>query len=759
MADRIKGITVEINGDTTKLQNALKAVNGSLRESKTALSDVNKLLKMDPGNVTLLQQKQELLTKSIDATKEKLNTEREALAQLKNADQTDEVIKQQQALEREIVETEQKLKSLEKEYKNFGTVAAQQAKAVGDKMQDVGSKISSAGQGIATVGAGMTATITAPLTAVGKDAVENFGNVDKTLRLVQQTMGSTDDEAAMLSQAIQDAASKSVFSMQEAADATLNFARQGYTAKEAADMIGPAMALAAGTETELAIVTAGLGDTLKVFASQGMTAQETVDVLAKASAQADTDVTKLFDAMGNASSIFKTAGWSVKDLAAYTDVMGDEFTSGAEAANSMKTGLARLIDVPTKGKAPEWIERLNIDVKDGTGNIKSMIDVQKELHDSFAGLTKAEQMEAASALFGKNQMAKWLAFINTAPEKVQKYRYALDDVTGSASAMSDALMQGTGGAMEQLASTFDVTKYNIGEQLGEQITPLITELTELLAQFNAMEDAEKKQIVKALEIAAAIGPVLTIIGTLIMFIGGVINGIGTIVSAAPAIASFIGTVTGGIESIIAILSGPLGLALGALAASVWYAKTRIEECGMTWADVVDGFKFLGQDLSNFFAELWDDITWYFGDLVNKAATWGSDMIQNFMNGISSKWQALKDKIHSLADLIASYIHFSEPDVGPLSDFHTYMPDMMSELANGINRNMGMLDRPMNNLASALVPNSGINDRLDGIKGAIGGINTNTNVNVTLQGDAAGIFNMVKTQNNIAKKVNGKSAFA
>ena len=84
MADRIKGITIELDGDTTKLSTALRGVNKEIKDTQSDLKDVNKLLKMDPGNTDLLTQKQKYLTDAIDATKRKLNEEKLALEQLKN---------------------------------------------------------------------------------------------------------------------------------------------------------------------------------------------------------------------------------------------------------------------------------------------------------------------------------------------------------------------------------------------------------------------------------------------------------------------------------------------------------------------------------------------------------------------------------------------------------------------------------------------------------------------------------------------------
>ena len=115
MADRIKGITIEISGDTTKLSDSLKSVNSALRNTETQLKDVNKLLKLDPNNTELLRQKHELLGKAVTDTKEKLKEEKAALEALQNAPNASETVDQQNALKREIIETTHSLKDYEKQ--------------------------------------------------------------------------------------------------------------------------------------------------------------------------------------------------------------------------------------------------------------------------------------------------------------------------------------------------------------------------------------------------------------------------------------------------------------------------------------------------------------------------------------------------------------------------------------------------------------------------------------------------------------------
>lgn len=111
MADRIKGITIEIGGDTSKLSDSLKDVNKSIKDTQAELKDVDKLLKLDPSNIELLGQKQDLLTKAIGDTKEKLDKLKEAQNQMKAAG-VDETSEQYRALEREIIATEQEMKKL-----------------------------------------------------------------------------------------------------------------------------------------------------------------------------------------------------------------------------------------------------------------------------------------------------------------------------------------------------------------------------------------------------------------------------------------------------------------------------------------------------------------------------------------------------------------------------------------------------------------------------------------------------------------------
>lgn len=138
----------------------------------------------------------------------------------------------------------------------------------------------------------------------------------------------------------------------------------------------------------------------------------------------------------------------------------------------------------------------------------------------------------------------------------------------------------------------------------------------------------------------------------------------------------------------------------------------------TFHNIVDGAFQFGRDAMDFLGKgfdiawswvsrtvsgIGDSITSTFSGLAKSALSWGSDMMSNLSDGIGKGISWVKDKASSVASTIGSFLHFSEPDVGPLSNFHTFMPDMMKQLAGGIYQNMGLVERASDALASALLP--------------------------------------------------------
>ena len=162
----IKGLTVEIGGDTSKLGKALENVEKKSRDLSGELGEINRLLKMDPGNTELLAQKQKVLADAVSNTKNKLDTLREAEKQVQAQFERGEVSEEQyRALQREIVATEKKLGSYEKAAKETADAldeTAQAEKKAAQEAQEMGDKMGRAADaGLKTLATGLTAVVAA----------------------------------------------------------------------------------------------------------------------------------------------------------------------------------------------------------------------------------------------------------------------------------------------------------------------------------------------------------------------------------------------------------------------------------------------------------------------------------------------------------------------------------------------------------------------------------------------------------------------
>lgn len=572
MAGQIKGITIEFDGKTTKLEQAIKRVKNSTNDVDKALKDVNRGLKFDPKNVTLLSQKQELLTKRVEESKEKVKQLKDAQAQL-DAKEVDKASMEYQELEREIVKAEAEQKRFEKELRQLSSVKltalGEQFKQIGGKMMDVGKT--------------MSMYVTAPLTAVGVAGAKSFAEVDKTMQLTNSTMGNTAEQAEMLNQAMKDAAANSTYGMSDAATATLNFARAGLTAEQAASALAPAMNLAAGEGGNLDTVSAGLVATINGFGGSFDDAAAYADVFANACNNSALDIDSLASSMSVAAPIFSAAGYSVNDAALYMGVMANKGIEASVAANSLKTGFARLVGGSADVQAQ--LDALGVSIVNADGSMKDTVTIQKELHDAFAGLSESEQIAAASTIFGKNQMASWLALINTAPGDVNALSAALDE-EGTTAEMAEAMMSGFGGSLEKLKSSVDVAKTSLGEALAPIILKVAEGIQKLVDWFNKLSPTAQRIIAVVGAIVAAIGPLLVIGGALMTGLGNImIYGpmiMGMLAGIGPAIAGIAASMAGAIIVIGLLVAAGIALyknwdSIKAFALQLWNSlKTTFE---------------------------------------------------------------------------------------------------------------------------------------------------------------------------------------
>lgn len=512
-------------------------------------------------------------------------------------------------------------------------------------------------QGKAMVGMGkaMTAAVTVPIVGMAAASVRNFQQVDKTMKLVEATMGETKWAAADLEGAMKKAAINSTFTMHDAADAALNFARQGFDAKESADMLTPSMNLAAGTMTDLSTVTAGLGNALKMFGAESSEAAKYADVFARAQASANTTTEELFNGLTAGGTIFKTVGWDIGDAATAVGIFGDAGLGASEGMTAMRTGLMRIANPAKAGAAA--LERYGIEAFDTEGKLKDFTEVQALLHEAFEQMgSDQERLAAASDIFGKNQANNWLTLINAAPDRLKALNGEIENGSNSAEKMGQALMT----PFEKLKSAFDVMQNNIGKPLMAVLNPAIDKVTELINKFNELGDEGQQKVIKVALAFAAIGPALIVVGKLTIGFSKLLGAMSVIGKAGGVVQAALGGIAA--TPVIAGIAAVVGVV--ALLATHWdKAKETMSQFQWVFDGLSKNFEQFKTSISpvtaalgEFAKAVWDCLGDSLATVVGGAVTVFAGFLSTVLgvaNGVIGAIGRMKDFVNEAFEAIAN----------------------------------------------------------------------------------------------------------
>lgn len=550
MANRIKGITVEIGGDTTGLDKALKSVNTSIRTTQSALKDVNRLLKLDPSNTELLSQKQRLLKDAITATKEKLDSLKVAQEQAKQQLENGELSQDKyDALQREIVETEEELRRLQQEAATTNT-ALSKIDVAGQKMEAVGNSIAGAGKkmmGVTTVIGG-----------VGVAAVKTAADFDSAMSQVAAVSGATGKDFDALRNKAREMGAKTKFSATEAAEAMNYMAMAGWKTEDMLSGIEGIMNLAAASGEDLATTSDIVTDALTAFGLSAKDSGHFADILAAASSNANTNVSMMGETFKYCAPIAGALGFSAEDTAEAIGLMANAGIKSSQAGTALRTIMNNLAgDVKISGKA---IGDVTIATTNADGSMRDLSDILADCRSAFGNLTESEKAQAAESLVGKNAMSGFLALMNAGEGDIDKLSSAIDNCDGSAEKMAMTMQDNLAGQFTILKSQLQELAISFGDILMPAIRSIVSKLQGFVDKLNGMDEGTKRAIVTIALLVASIGPLLIIIGTTISKIGVAMQGF---VKLANGISKLKIAIQGGTGVL-----GKLGAALGGISAPV-----------------------------------------------------------------------------------------------------------------------------------------------------------------------------------------------
>ena len=574
MANRIKGITVEIGGDTTKLQTALKGVNGQIKNTQSALKDVEKLLKLDPTNTNLLAQKQKLLTQAIGETKEKLATLKTAAEQANEQLQKGEITQSQyDALQREIAETEAELKKLESQ--------ASKTNQTLDKIGEVGGKLEAVGGKITDVGKKVTVVSTA-VTAMGGAAVKTAADFESSMSQVQATMGITKDSMSevdgqsvntmdTLSDLAKKMGSETAFSASECAEALNYIALAGYDTQEMCDTLPTVLNLAAAGNIDLASASDMVTDAMSALGMETSDADKMVDQMAKTASSTNTSVGQLGEGILTIGATAKSIKGGTAELNTALGILANNGIKGAEGGTHLRNVILSLQN-PTD-KAASQMEALGVSVFDSEGNMRSLNDILGDLNTSMDGMTAEEKANIISKIFNKTDLSSVNALLANTGDTWDELQTSIENSGGAAQQMADTQLDNLSGQLTILKSAVEGFAISIGETLMPMVKNIVAKIQSFVDWLNNLDEGTRQVIVKIGLFVAALGPVLVILGTVISKVGVTMQAfskLGLKISGAVAnagglsgVMGKLGTAIMGVNPVVLAVVAAIALLVGA----------------------------------------------------------------------------------------------------------------------------------------------------------------------------------------------------
>lgn len=504
MAGKIKGITIEFDGDVSRLQKSLKSVDSATKKINTELGKLEKALKFNPGNTELLAQKYRRLSEKVDETKKKLEALKEvdknAKKQLESGDLGQA---EYDKLQREIIETESQLKNFSKQVKELDnyklTKLGEQFTTIGEKLKGVGDKLQN-------LGSKLTTRVTAPIVAIGGAGFKMAADLEDAMGATDQIFKGSSDEM-----------------------------------KRWADNIDSYYGIA---ESEALGYANTMGAMLKNIG--GLSEQE-------AAKQSQT----LTQLAGDLSAMF-----------------GGTTESAVQALTNALKGNTSMLD------------NYGMGVNDATIKQKAF---EMGIYSGTGALGLQEKQAATLAL--------------------------IMEQTADAQGQAGREAEGASGSMKTLTTEVKGLATSIGEVLLPIVTPLVQKLSDWVEKFKELSPAQQDMIVKTALLAAALGPVLTVVGKLMGLFGVFSTGIGTLITKITALSTSggaLGSVFSLISSHFLTIVGGIGLVIAAFV-SLWKNN---EEFRTAITEIWNSIKLAAMDLFNGIKERLSGLQEAFTNIIN-----------------------------------------------------------------------------------------------------------------------------------------------
>ena len=483
--------------------------------------------------------------------------------------------------------------------------ATQQLNTFMDNTQSSGDRIEALGGVLSSVGSALSKTVTPGIMAISAASVNAAASFESSMSNVQALSGATGEELERLSETAKKFGATTQFSASECSDAFGYMALAGWNTEQMISGLPGVLDLAAASSMQLSEASDILTDYISAFSLTAGDATHVADLMAYAQANSNTSTQQLADAFKNCAANANAYGYSMEETTGLLAAFADQGLKSGEAGTALNAIMRDMVNSMKDGAIK--IGDTNVAITDASGNFLSFADIVNGVQSATDGMSESQRATALSATFTADSMKGMNLALAAGSDKIAKFTNELYNCDGAANDMAKTMQDNLKGKITQLKSALEGAGIAIGEKLIPALTDIVKGITNTVSSFNKLDEGTQKSIVKFGLIAAAAGPVISVIGKLVTGIGALVNIFSAASGAVVAMSSVltplgvvVGTVAAGVlvwKKNQDLMNGTvldskenMGLferALASLQGETVYTKEELQELGYTFDDITD----------------------------------------------------------------------------------------------------------------------------------------------------------------------------
>lgn len=679
LAREIGSLNVKIGLDSSGFQNGIASLNREMRVLDSQFKASTAALGDHGKGLDGLKLKSDSLTKQTDIQKQRV----EALeaAHKKSVESKGQDAKATQDLEIKLNNAKAKLSSMEQDLKNVNKEIEIQSSTwykLGQTLEPIGNKMQDIGKGMQSVGKDLTKTVTLPIAGIGTAAIKIGMDFEQSMSKVKAMSGATNEEMVLLEKAARDAGATTSKSAKDAADALGYMALAGWDTSTSMDALMPVLRLSEAGNIDLAKASSLVTDSMSAM---GLTTQELpgyLDIVAQTARSSNTDIDQMAEAYLKVGGTLRGLNIPLEESALALGFLANSGIKGSEAGTALNAVMTNLT-APT-GRAKTALDELGFTAFDSEGNFKGLENVLFDLKDKLAGMTEEQRNTYLAMIGGKEHVKDLNALLNGLDDSYDGLKESISGADGALEDVAKTMQDNNKGSITELKSALEELGLKIYDVLKPSIGSIIESIQGFIDKLNGLSPAQQETIVKIGLLVAAIGPALLIFGKIITVVGSAITAFSTI-----------STAVAGAGGAMALLTGPIGIAIAAIGAIIAVGITLYQNWDTIKekaGELKDSISEKWNNIKESTSEAWENVKSSVSEKWDSIKTNTSESLSNIKTGVSEGWNNVKTNTSESWDAIKTNTSEAWDNVkATISDRWSNIKSNTSETLNNIKSNV------------------------------------------------------------------------